>query len=717
MPPFVVVTTEAFRQIVEMDPSIGNLLANLQEEVGRSDPAAHRRLEALSSALTARVVSLGCPDGLARALREALAARGLSDRRFAVRSSAVVEDSARHSFAGLFDSELGVELGGLPGAVARVWASAFSARALAYRSRLGLGLAGLPTAVVVQELVDATVSGVLFTRHPDDPDRVVVSAGRGLGEGVVQGTAECETHRVSRTDGRVASELVAGAPAALGEADLRRLVWVGLEIERAFEGPQDVEWAFDSRGRLHVLQARPVTTGGSSLPRGERHLFDNANVVESYPGLTRPLTFSFALEGYERAFRRAARRLIPFRSPLERRSHLFHGLIALVDGRVYYNLSAWYEIFSCLARPDAHRRSWDRHLGVTHDASFPSPPAAPLLVRLQALAGVSLVLLGVRRIGLRFAAQFAELHGSSATRPRPTPPPKPCAARTARLRSGRVPSGTSPSYNDLCAMRYQDALVGLVRRWLPGNAGLAATLLSSGGRMESLAPVDSLHSLVAALAREPRAAAVAQAKDARSAWAALVGDAASPSLRKALLDHVDAFGDRCVEELKLETPSLREEPWRLLALLDRARSLGGARSLREAQVEARRREAEGLVAGLALPKRLAIRFILRRARLALRQRESMRLARARLFGLARALFRRLGHDLWACGALRRPEDVFLLHTAEVLGFFEGTSVTRDLQALVDLRRREYAAFATRRPEGRLETFGPPALGVAAPPRG
>ena len=256
-------------------------------------------------------------------------------------------------------------------------------------------------------------------------------------------------------------------------------------------------------------------------------------------------------------------------------------------------------------------------------------------------------------------------------------------------------------------MRYQDALDALVRRWLPGRPGVAGTLLAAGGPLESLAPVESLRALAAAVEREPRAARLLDADDAHSAWGALVGAVASPSLRRALLAHVDAFGERCVEELKLETPTLREQPWRLLALLRATREAGAAG--RDVAEDERRGEAHRLVAGLALPKRLALGFVQRRARLALRQRESMRLARARLYGLARRLFRRLGDELWASGALRCPEDVFDLTTEEVLAFFAGTAVTRDLQALVDLRRHEYEAFARVSPPRRLQTSGSPAL--------
>ena len=717
VPAFVVVTTEAFREEVESDPVVAGCIARLRDEVARAgDPA---RLRALSEEASMRVRALGCPEGLARAALEALAQRGLDRFRLAVRSSAAVEDGARHSFAGLLDSELGIDASGLEEAVARVWASAFSPRALAYRSRLGIGLAGLATAVIVQELVEATASGVLFTRHPDEPGATLVSAGRGLGEGVVRGTAECQDCRVSRSTGVIERRPSPLGPDLLEDADVQSLVSMAVGIERALGGPQDVEWALDARRRLHVLQSRPVTVARPGTPRGEPRLLENANVVESYPGLTRPLTFSFALEGYERAFRRAARGLVPLRSPLERRPHLFRSLIALVDGRVYYNLSAWYEIFSCLARPEAHRRSWDRHLGVTHDESLPVAPPASVATRLQALVGTLLVLLAVRRVGRRFARRFSHL----LARFRDPAPAEATAEQLCRTHHALAEEAGSfwhlTLYNDLCAMRYQDALDALLRRWLPGQPGLAAALPAAGEPLESLAPVESLRRLAAAIGREPRAQALLAAPDRQAAWAELMASVASPALRKALLAHVDAFGDRCLEELKLETPSLREEPWRLLGLLQSARGEAGASPAEPARE--RQREAARLVDGLPPGKRLAVRFLAGRARLALRQRESMRLARARLFGLSRTIFRRLGEELWARGVLRRPEDVFDLTTAEVLGFFEGTAPTHDLQALADLRQREYASFAARRLPGRLRTIGPPALarldgaGGTAPP--
>jgi pyruvate,water dikinase len=129
-----------------------------------------------------RVLGAGFPDdprAAAEAIRAAMAAspvppeliseltHALPPRRlFAVRSSAVGEDSREHSFAGVLDSVLNVPRAGVAEAIGRVWVSAFSARALSYRHRKGLAPRDAATAVIVQEMVQPACAGVLFTRDP-----------------------------------------------------------------------------------------------------------------------------------------------------------------------------------------------------------------------------------------------------------------------------------------------------------------------------------------------------------------------------------------------------------------------------------------------------------------------------------------------------------------------------------------------------------------------
>lgn len=200
----------------------------------------------------------------------------------AVRSSAVGEDSEVASFAGQHLSLLGVPASALAGAVDAVWRSVRSEPALAYRRRLGL--AGKPEGgVVIQEMVDAGVAGVLFHPHPaTGADEVVIEAAWGLGEAVVGGLVTPDLFRLS-VDGKVLErhpgvkdlELVAVAgggtverPVAadrvralcLDDGQLAELHRLATMCRGVFGGSQDLEWAF-SRGRLWLLQRRAVTRG------------------------------------------------------------------------------------------------------------------------------------------------------------------------------------------------------------------------------------------------------------------------------------------------------------------------------------------------------------------------------------------------------------------------------------------------------------------------
>jgi pyruvate, water dikinase len=197
------------------------------------------------------------------------------------RSSAVGEDSSQASFAGQHLTRLNLcSPPELVDAVRAIRASAHSPSAIAYRERLGL--APEPRmAVVLQELVDAESSGVLFSRNPvDGSDELVIEAAWGLGEGVVDGLVTPDRFRLApggtvleRASGlkdvalridpaggtretRVPAELARAL--CLDDSQLAELHALAVRCDRVFEGAHDLEWAFAS-GRLNLLQRRTLT--------------------------------------------------------------------------------------------------------------------------------------------------------------------------------------------------------------------------------------------------------------------------------------------------------------------------------------------------------------------------------------------------------------------------------------------------------------------------
>ena len=208
----------------------------------------------------------------------------------AVRSSATGEDAADASFAGIFDTYLGVS-GTAPilAAVRACWGSLFTPRALAYRLRHGISHLDMPIAVGVIELVHARASGVAFSLHPvtGKTDRIVLETSWGWGEALVQGLVDPDHVEVGKSDGRVLTYRVAhkavvsafdyaagrvgqmAMPALLADRRVLDDEQIGAvvdavrRIERMYGRPVDVEWVLDRHRRagepICVVQARPVT--------------------------------------------------------------------------------------------------------------------------------------------------------------------------------------------------------------------------------------------------------------------------------------------------------------------------------------------------------------------------------------------------------------------------------------------------------------------------
>jgi len=201
----------------------------------------------------------------------------------AVRSSATVEDSARHSFAGIFGTELHVQACNLDMAVKACWLSAFSPRAVQYIGELRTDLLTWSMAVIVQEMVAPDVSGVCFTRDPVSGkwDHLLIEAVLGLGDQLVSGRVTPDAYVFDKVRGSIVERSIAtqkqstrfqngmiaqvpvspdvAASQKLTDHQIRHIVTICESIEEHFGAPQDVEFAVTG-DELFLLQTRPITT-------------------------------------------------------------------------------------------------------------------------------------------------------------------------------------------------------------------------------------------------------------------------------------------------------------------------------------------------------------------------------------------------------------------------------------------------------------------------
>lgn len=191
--------------------------------------------------------------------------------RVALRSSALGEDTAGVSFAGLYRTVLNVDREGLVSAYKEIIASKYGARAISYRRKRGYRHVDIEMCVGCLVMVDALVSGVTYSRDPGEEHSEVIriNATAGIARGVVDGTTITDLFLVSREKPHSVvyremrqgqgSATVAAAP-SLTYAQIRKLAEAALLLENHFGQPQDIEWSFDQQGSLYILQSRPMLT-------------------------------------------------------------------------------------------------------------------------------------------------------------------------------------------------------------------------------------------------------------------------------------------------------------------------------------------------------------------------------------------------------------------------------------------------------------------------
>ena len=257
--------------------------ATLHERVVGLDVDDPAELALVASELQGLVRAAGLPDEVRGPVLDAYHDLGAAEL-VAVRSSATAEDTASTSFAGMNETYTNVRGDDdLVDHIVECWASLWSPRVVAYRATRDIG--DEPAiAVVVQRMVDSVVSGVMFTADPATGDRthLVIEAAFGLGEVVVGGQVEPDTYVVSKDGPRIlhehigikAEKIVRGddgrdrrvavpedeqARRVLDETTLMDVADLGIEIERHYGKPQDIEFAV-ADDRISIVQSRPITT-------------------------------------------------------------------------------------------------------------------------------------------------------------------------------------------------------------------------------------------------------------------------------------------------------------------------------------------------------------------------------------------------------------------------------------------------------------------------
>ncbi len=695
------VTTVAFEQFLTSSPGRARLAELLLRcSAARVDQAADLSREA-ESCLAASVVPPAVREAVLAAWRE-LGGGG----NYAVRSSATVEDAPERSFAGQFESVLNVRgAEALVEAVRACWLSLFSERALAYLVKQGVPVEKVKMAVLVQEMVAAEHSGVVFTADPlsGATDRFVVEWVPGLGDALVQGTrapkrmvVEKQTRHVLEPDN--GSNLMA-------EASLRHLLELAARTEQVFGAPQDIEWA-SRDGETWLLQARPITTLRASAA-ADVEIWSNLNVAENLPDVATPLTWSLLSHAIRRHL-----------GPLMKIAGVHctsEGWLGLVAGRVYMNVGVVLKILRCLPGFRRDRLAW--LLGGHQDA---------LMDAVQRQSGATRPSLRVR-----IAILLRVLHLTAGF------------LQVARWRSGRACLAWLTCWVDRfdlldCRQLSTEDLLGELnsveadlvrhlpvpvllgsgivlhglfrrgcRKWFHDQHGAVANrLLSCAGGMASAEPAMALWRMAACASRQAGLRTAAQtARSFTEISASLPATAGGKEFLGLWAEFMRRHGHHASGELEIASPRWAERPDEVLRLVQGY--LTGAEQCDASRIlEERTRERDRLLAECSARlrnplKRRWFKFLLRQTQAWVVFRENLKSEIIRGLAAFRRIFLELGERMAQQGILERPDDIFFLTVEEYEGVCRGEAAF-DAQAVVRARRAEFE---------RNRTLTPPAVVV------
>jgi len=690
VPPCFFLTTSAFREHLDAN-GLRSRIASLASDLSTLPHETQRVLE------ETRQLIIRAP--LAENVRDRIAASysQLGAGVVAVRSSATAEDLPGHSFAGQYETILGVRsLEECLDAIKKCWASLWTERAFEYRRRKGIDRQQVEMAVIVQQQIEPEAAGIAFTLDPvtGSRSRIVIESCRGLGEALVSGDVQPDRILLRKKNLELIRQRLAADESSLSMKSARRLSRSVRHIERRLGCPQDIEWAIHD-GKIWFLQARPITAIPQPKPWEDRQVWTNVNLGEVAPDVMTPMTYTVIMLMFEPLFGPVFRLFgaDAHKSPPA----------GLVAGRVYFNintilavaqpfaspagLSAMNDVFGGEQTRRFERGEFDLCDEDLPDLGFRWPKYILSWPRL-----IQDLIAHRPSKNDAFMTNFKARNDALARFDSE-------AATTEEL----IRMVTQTLYENMkdCELLYMwpgSVASGVFQRacqnWLGGvDPALGYRLLAAqGGIADTEAGLDLWR--LAALAHEDKETEAALLGG--RGWNAIRQRLTSTDPGQRFLAGWDRFmathGQHCHSELEFFSPRWAETPDYILGLLqgylrsiDRANPLEKQRQLaqeRERLTEECRRKLRNSV------KRWVFNWSLRQTQKLTRDRENWKNEAVRLFAGFRRIFLTLGERLRQKGILTDREDIFFLEIAEVEPVVQGRA-DFDVQQRIAQRRAEY----------------------------
>ena len=649
---------------------------------------------------------------------------------YAVRSSSIEEDSSNFSFAGQFETYLYVKKENIIEKVKEVWISSFSSHVMKYRKEGKINNEINVPAVIIQEMVNSEKAGVGFSVNPvnGNYDEIVISGTYGLGTSIVDGDEngdlfiynkktkeikkEIRTKKIRQVldfeNKKIKTEEINIEDEVLNDSEVQELGENIINIEKYYGKPQDMEWAFE-KGKLYILQSRPITTLKTANEKTANVIiWDNSNIVESYPEITLPLTFSFIRKAYSDVYKRFSEITGVPPKVVESYQVVYDNMLGLLKGRVYYNLINWYKLLMLFPNSRNNSKFMEQMMGVKKELSEEDINENLLEAeekmslwekfrnRIEKLKAGTTLFLNMFLIENK-AKKFYKLIDENLNEKNSKLEEK--SVKDLKkyykfLENKFLKNWEIPIINDFLVMVWFGLSKKAAEKYIKENFEEVHNILiaQEGSDMISVEPSKYIMKMSNIIKKD---------KDLQNEIKGIIEKTATDinienltgnkEFNSLLEEYMQKFGDRTVHELKLEALTLREDP---LFLIRMVYSISMTKEVTEHSKRNISEEQNKIYENLKISplKKFILKKTVSYAKKFIRLRENLRYERTKVFSMVRKIMKKMGTYLKEENIIVHERDVFYLTIDEIFGLIDGALIDTDLKKLIDLRKEKYKEY-------------------------
>lgn len=572
-----------------------------------------------------------------------------------VRSSADVEDGTTDSFAGQFDTYLGVARSDLQSKIDLCMKSASNEGAAEYIKQREIGK-DVKMSVIVQKMIDSDCSGVMFTSNPQGiMNECVITVGKGTGDNVVSDKTDTTSYYYNTNDDLYYYE---GEKDRLSSEQIHELIGLSSKIKELLGDFLDIEFSVKD-GKIYILQARKITTFAGCDP-SKFLILDNSNIVESYPNLSLPLTCGFVGFVYSGVFEGLCRRIIGEGKYLDGLKTVFGNMVGNVNGRMYYKISNWYTLIKFLPFRKKIIPVWQEMLGVKNKAyDAKQDMKVSFIERLKIDKRIISAFRNSPREMEKLNEEFTRINDEFYKSYRDGMSNEELIEQYRVIEKKLLACWDITLINDLYTFVYTGLLKHCLRKKYDDADDKTNEFLSGITNIESLKPVRAMIDL--AYSRK-----------------GLSGE----DFKKRTEEYIKLYGDRNLEELKLESPTFRTNPELLLKKINEyCADENKLEEIHKSIMSDDKRDLSG--------ESRRVRKLAARCSTGISNREISRLNRSRIYGMVREIVRSLGKNYFNAGLIDSEKDVFYLTYDEL---FKLAKEPFDVKDKIRERKAEYRMY-------------------------